>query len=109
MPEWLADRAERLGYMLPTDIQRRTAKLMLLGGDVFLRAQTGSGKTLAFLMPLLALLDYQQSMYANDVLCAATSSRTWVFTRDRKPDCCGGTRSPLQVGCQHRTEKQSGR
>ena len=45
--------------MLPTDIQRQTTKLMTLGADVFLSAQTGSGKTLAFLIPVLAMLDYQ--------------------------------------------------
>jgi ATP-dependent helicase YprA (DUF1998 family) len=59
IPEWLSDRVERLGFMLPTDIQQQTAKLMMLGADVFLSAQTGSGKTLAFLIPVLAMLDYQ--------------------------------------------------
>ena len=64
VPEWLADRVERLGFMLPTDIQRQTTKLMTLGADVFLSAQTGSGKTLAFLIPVLAMLDYQPGAYA---------------------------------------------
>lgn len=65
IPEWLADRVERLGYMLPTDIQRQTSKLMLLGADVFLSAQTGSGKTLAFLIPVLAMLEYQPGAYVS--------------------------------------------
>jgi superfamily II DNA/RNA helicase len=58
-PEWLAQRAEQLGYLYPTDIQRRaSAALSTPGGDAVVVAQTGSGKTLAFLMPLLSRLDY---------------------------------------------------
>ena len=58
-PEWLAQRAEQLGYLYPTDIQRRSYEaLSVPGRDAVVVAQTGSGKTLAFLMPLLSRLDY---------------------------------------------------
>ena len=58
-PEWLAQRAEQLGYLYPTDIQRRAYEaLSAPGRDAVVVAQTGSGKTLAFLMPLLSRLDY---------------------------------------------------
>jgi Rad3-related DNA helicase len=62
MPEWLADRAERMGFMIPTDIQRRTSRPFLLGADVLMQAQTGSGKTLAFVMPTLAMLAYPPTL-----------------------------------------------
>ena len=61
-PEWLAQRAEQLGYLYPTDIQRRAYEaLSVPGRDAVVVAQTGSGKTLAFLMPLLSRLDYGRS------------------------------------------------
>ena len=60
-PEWLAQRAEQLGYLYPTDIQRRACEaLSIPGRDAVVVAQTGSGKTLAFLMPLLSRLDYSR-------------------------------------------------
>ena len=60
-PEWLAQRAEQLGYLYPTDIQRKAYKaLSIAGKDAVVVAQTGSGKTLAFLMPLLSRLDYSR-------------------------------------------------
>lgn len=60
-PEWLAQRAEQLGYLYPTDIQRRAYEaLSVPGRDAVVVAQTGSGKTLAFLMPLLSRLDYSR-------------------------------------------------
>ena len=55
VPPWLADRAARLGFPFPTDVQRRAVPAILQGGsDVVIVSQTGSGKTLAFLVPLLA-------------------------------------------------------
>lgn len=64
VPDWLADRAERLGFVMPTEIQHRAIKLFLLGADVLLRAHTGSGKTLAFVMPVLSMLEYPPLVYA---------------------------------------------
>lgn len=63
VPDWLADRAERLGFLMPTEIQHRAIKLFLLGADVLLRAHTGSGKTMAFLMPVLSMLEYPPLVY----------------------------------------------
>ena len=66
-PEWLAQRAEQLGYLYPTDIQRRAYEaLSVAGRDAVVVAQTGSGKTLAFLMPLLSRLDYSSKTEGND-------------------------------------------
>lgn len=54
-PEWLAERAERLGYRVPTPVQRRAFRT-LTAADTVIRSQTGSGKTLAYLMPVLSAL-----------------------------------------------------
>ena len=43
----------KLGYQLPTPVQRRTIPLMMGGQDVIVMARTGSGKTAAFLIPTL--------------------------------------------------------
>eukprot|EP00892_Ulva_mutabilis_P011443 jgi/Ulvmu1/8671/UM047_0009.1 len=67
IPDWLADRAERLGFVMPTEIQHRAIKLFLLGADVLLRAHTGSGKTLAFVMPTLSMLEYPPHVYGEDL------------------------------------------
>jgi superfamily II DNA/RNA helicase len=54
-PPWLADRAARLGFPTPTDVQRRAAAAVGgRKGDAVIISQTGSGKTLAFLVPALA-------------------------------------------------------
>jgi superfamily II DNA/RNA helicase len=62
IPEWLADRADRLGFQFPTNVQQRAIKSILLGADAVIRAETGSGKTLAFVLPTLAMLDYPPAM-----------------------------------------------
>ena len=43
----------RLGYKVPTPVQRRCLPLVLAGMDVVCMARTGSGKTCAFLLPLV--------------------------------------------------------
>lgn len=68
VPDWLADRAERLGFVMPTEIQHKAVKLFLLGADVLLRAHTGSGKTLAFVMPVLSMLEYPPVVYVPALL-----------------------------------------
>ena len=54
VPAWLADRVERLGFMRPTEVQRRVLPVANAGRSVVLRSGTGSGKTLSFLLPLIA-------------------------------------------------------
>ena len=46
----------RLGYKIPTPIQRRALPIALAGNDLCAMARTGSGKTAAFLVPLLESL-----------------------------------------------------
>jgi len=66
LPFWLADRAERLGYMYPTAVQAAAVAELLRGSDVLIQAQTGSGKTLAFLLPCLAQLS--PSLFSVEIL-----------------------------------------
>ena len=65
--EWLADRAEDMGYRVPTEIQRRATPAILDGADCVLESATGSGKTLAYLLPTLSLLSYPPDLYPDDL------------------------------------------
>ncbi|EZG64997.1 helicase [Gregarina niphandrodes] len=50
--------ATKMGYSLPTPVQRKVIPVILSGiGDVVANARTGSGKTAAFLLPLLHRLE----------------------------------------------------
>ena len=67
-PEWLADRAERLGFRMPAQVQRNAMCAVQQNSDIVIRSPTGSGKTLAYMMPLLSglsddLLDEDLSTY----------------------------------------------
>ncbi len=57
LPPWLLIRAESLGFVRPTLVQREALGAILDGEDVVVQAQTGTGKTLAFMLPLLAGID----------------------------------------------------
>tara|TARA_B110000208_G_scaffold64149_1_gene83229 strand:+ start:987 stop:3719 length:2733 start_codon:yes stop_codon:yes gene_type:complete len=46
----------RVGFKVPTPIQRKTLPLVLAGHDVVAMARTGSGKTACFVIPLLERL-----------------------------------------------------
>ncbi|KAG1655011.1 hypothetical protein FOA52_008831, partial [Chlamydomonas sp. UWO 241] len=65
-PNWLGDRLERLGYRFPTEVQRRTAPVLLSGVDAAVSSETGSGKTLSFLAPTLARLNYPPELFPED-------------------------------------------
>ena len=64
---WLAERAEALGYRMPTEVQRRAAPVILGGSDCVVRSQTGSGKTLSFLLAALSALRYPPDLYPDDL------------------------------------------
>jgi len=52
---------QKEGYSTPTPIQSQTIPYALQGRDILGLAQTGTGKTAAFALPILQLLNEQQS------------------------------------------------
>ncbi|WIA21360.1 hypothetical protein OEZ85_000580 [Tetradesmus obliquus] len=67
VPEWLTDRAERLGFLFPTEVQRRSTPVILSGADTVIASETGSGKTAACLVPALSQLDYPPQLFPEDL------------------------------------------
>ncbi|WOL14392.1 hypothetical protein Cni_G23172 [Canna indica] len=61
VPERVLQRAEEMGYTIPTDVQRQSLPLLLSGKDCVLHAQTGSGKTLAYLLSVFSAIDIGRS------------------------------------------------
>lgn len=57
--EWMAARAEALGFRFPTGIQRKATSAFLDGDRlIVMSAQTGTGKTLAYLVPTVDQMDF---------------------------------------------------
>ncbi|XP_049934149.1 DEAD-box ATP-dependent RNA helicase 58, chloroplastic isoform X2 [Nymphaea colorata] len=61
VPLHILQRAEEIGYVIPTDIQEQALPTLLSGRDCILHAQTGSGKTLAYLLGIFATIDLHGS------------------------------------------------
>jgi ATP-dependent RNA helicase DDX54/DBP10 len=51
----------RMGYKVPTPVQRKTLPIALAGMDAVCMARTGSGKTAAFLIPMLQKIGKHES------------------------------------------------
>ncbi len=51
----------RMGFDMPTEIQKKTIPLMMGGSDIIGIAPTGTGKTLAFGIPMLEYMDLQET------------------------------------------------
>jgi ATP-dependent RNA helicase DDX54/DBP10 len=53
----------RMGFRMPTPVQRKALPIVLTGADTCVMARTGSGKTAAFLIPMLEkLLSTERSL-----------------------------------------------
>ena len=62
----------RLGFKVPTPVQRKTLPIALLGGDVVTMARTGSGKTAAFVIPMLEKLKEHDSTGTRGLILSPT-------------------------------------
>lgn len=62
LPESLACALEKIGFVEPTDIQKKAIPTLIEGKDLMACAETGSGKTGAYLIPMVkALLENPKS------------------------------------------------
>ncbi|XP_047263715.1 DEAD-box ATP-dependent RNA helicase 58, chloroplastic isoform X2 [Capsicum annuum] len=61
VPDHVIRRAEEVGYVIPTEVQRLALPFLFSGRDCVLHAQTGSGKTLAYLLQVLSAVDSQRA------------------------------------------------
>jgi len=89
MPDWLADRLDRLNFPLPTRVQLHSLRAAERGDDSAICAPTGSGKTLSYLLPLLAqlsddLLSEDLSNYLANFLDGGRSSANTKGTERRR-------------------------
>ena len=50
-----------IGYIEPTEIQKKVIPYILIGRDILGCAQTGTGKTASFIIPLIEILKYGKS------------------------------------------------
>ena len=76
---------KRLGYRLPTPVQRKTIPVALEGHDIVAMARTGSGKTAAFLLPMLnRLKEHSTRAGARAIVLSPTrelAAQTFNFAR----------------------------
>ena len=82
VPPWLADRAERLGFRIPTQVQRNALETVMNGRDTVIRSPTGSGKTLAYLMPMLSLLS--DDLLDDDIMLHLSRFQSKQATRGQR-------------------------
>ncbi|KAL0457250.1 UNVERIFIED_CONTAM: DEAD-box ATP-dependent RNA helicase 58, chloroplastic [Sesamum latifolium] len=61
VPDHVLRRAEEVGYVVPTHVQREALPVLFSGRDCVIHAQTGSGKTLAYLLLIYSVVNAQRS------------------------------------------------
>jgi ATP-dependent RNA helicase DDX54/DBP10 len=74
----------RMGYKVPTPIQRKALPVALTGADVVAMARTGSGKTAAFLIPMLEKLKTHSAVGIRAIILSPTRElaiQTMKFAR----------------------------
>ena len=71
---------QRMGYRLPTPIQRKTIPVAIEGHDMIAMARTGSGKTAAFLIPILQHLKAHSNLAGSRALVLSPTRELAVQT-----------------------------
>ncbi|KAL7144666.1 hypothetical protein ABFS83_07G028000 [Erythranthe nasuta] len=61
VPDHVLQRAEEVGYRVPTNVQNEALPVLFSGRDCVIHAQTGSGKTLAYLLLIFSVVQAQRS------------------------------------------------
>ncbi|XP_042050469.1 DEAD-box ATP-dependent RNA helicase 58, chloroplastic-like isoform X1 [Salvia splendens] len=61
VPDHVLQRAEEVGYIVPTPVQNEALPVLFSGRDCVIHAQTGSGKTLAYLLLIFSVVNPQRS------------------------------------------------
>jgi len=76
----------RMGYKLPTPVQRKALPIALAGMDIVCMARTGSGKTCVFLLPLVQKLKmHQMNCGVRAIVLSPTrelAMQTFKFAKD---------------------------
>ncbi|CAG8553356.1 17702_t:CDS:10 [Rhizophagus irregularis] len=92
----------QLGFIQPTQIQKETIPIALMGKDICGGAITGSGKTIAFLVPIIERLFYRPRQTAEvrvlilaptrelTIQCHSVASKLAAFTDITLCLCVGG-------------------
>ncbi len=134
LPQWLLDRAAKLGYTNPTLLQQRALDALLPriasdvvsdesqsttseqlqldqieyeAPDVIVHAQTGSGKTLAYLLPLLSRIDVTRSA-VQALIVVPTRELGLQVVRVARRLSVGVASAEQQIDLESKEEEQSG-
>ena len=76
----------RMGYKVPTPVQRKALPIVLAGMDIVCMARTGSGKTCVFLLPLVQrLFEHKSNAGIRGLVLSPTRElalQTFKFAKD---------------------------
>jgi ATP-dependent RNA helicase DDX54/DBP10 len=76
----------RMGYSMPTPVQRKALPIVLAGVDVVCMARTGSGKTCVFLLPMIQkLVSHDSDAGVRAIILSPTRElaiQTFKFAKD---------------------------
>ena len=85
----LSKAIQKMGYNLPTPIQRKSIPPILEGRDVVAMARTGSGKTAAFLIPVIERLkSHSETVGTRAVVMSPTRELAMQTAKFARNLCC---------------------
>jgi len=87
----LLNGLNRMGYKVPTPVQRKALPVALAGLDLVCMARTGSGKTCVFLLPLIQKLnEHKSNVGIRAIVLSPTRElavQTFKFAKDMSKFC----------------------